>query len=654
MMKHDLPVWQPGQEELENSFVARFIRYCGFDSYETLHRFSMEHDDQYWRKYLEFSGIVWKQDYQTFVQFDRGIEFPRWFVGGQLNWVDSVLRWSQDDFTAKRPAIIAERESGHRQQVSYEELALKVRGFARGLKQIGINRGDRVGMLMENGIEANVSLMAISYIGAVAVPLFTGFGVDAIVSRLASCDARLILATTGFPRRGRFVDAQAYIREAVRQLPSVEQIYWKVSPEGPALETHDQRWEQLLVESNGHVDSQASFDSASMDPNDPFLLIYTSGTTGKPKGPVHTHAGFPLKMAHDSNVHINIGKGDVLCWPADMGWIAGPIVSFSALLNGATLVTYDGAPDTPDWGVMGSLIEKYQVTHYGASPTLIRGLQAHAKQALAHDFSSIRVLITAGESISPEHHHWFQTTFGRGVCPIINITGGTEVSCALLSSVVVKPIAPSCFNTTSPAVAADVIDATGQSVTGEIGELAVRKPFVGMCNSFWRDDPRYLESYWQTLPGIWVHGDLALHDADGYYYLLGRSDDTIKVAGKRLGPAEVEAILVELPQIADVAAIGVADAMKGNRLVVFLTPKPDFSGDAEGLKQTVMDLVQSRMGKPFRPSEVYVASQLPKTRSTKVMRRLIRNVYMDAPYGDLSSLDNPAALEELKRLIHPA
>ncbi|WP_322348737.1 AMP-binding protein [Orrella marina] len=644
-MKNDLPVWLPGKDEIENSFVARFIRYCGFESYEALHRFSIEQDDQYWRKYIEFSGFVWKRDHETFVHFERGVEFPQWFIGGQLNWVDSVLRWSDDTFTADRPAIIAERESGHCQQVTYKELAQKVRAFANGLRQIGIKRGDRVGMLMENGVEANVSLIAISYIGAVAVPLFTGFGVDAIISRLASCDARLILATTGFPRRGRFVDAQAYIRDAVKELPSVEHIYWKPSPEGSELEAHDLRWSQLLAHSD-----EASV-SESMDPNDPFLLIYTSGTTGKPKGPVHTHAGFPLKMAHDSNVHINIGKGDVLCWPADMGWIAGPIVSFSALLNGATLVTYDGAPDTPDWGVMGSLIEKYRVTHFGASPTLIRGLQAHASDALAHDFSSIKVLITAGESITPEHHYWFQTTFGRGECPIINITGGTEVSCALLSSVVVKPIAPSCFNTTSPAVSADVVDASGQSVTGEIGELVVRKPFVGMCSSFWRDDKRYLESYWQTISGIWVHGDLALHDTDGYYYLLGRSDDTIKVAGKRLGPAEVEAILVELPQIADVAAIGVADAMKGNRLVVFLTPKPDFNGDPEVLKQTVMDLVQSRMGKPFRPSEVYVASQLPKTRSTKVMRRLIRNVYMNAPYGDLSSLDNPAALDELKHLI---
>ncbi len=648
MTTHSLPIWQPGQAEIENSFVARFMRFCQTDSYDHFYQYSIDHPDEFWRKFIDFTGFVWKKDYETFMNLDRGYEFPRWFIGGELNWVDSVLRWSDHPRSADQVAIASERESGHVEQVTYRELRAKVVALAKGLRRQGITRGDRVGMLMENGIEANVSLMAISYIGAVAVPLFTGFGVDAIVSRLISCDARMLLATTGFQRRGRFVDAESHIRQAVQQLPSVEAVYWKRSPEGPALKAGDLDWHDLSVPDDG-----VAMASEAMGANDPFLLIYTSGTTGKPKGPVHTHGGFPLKMAHDSTIHINISQGDVLCWPADMGWIAGPLVSFSALLNGATLVTYDGAPDAPDWSRMAGLIEKYHVTHFGASPTLIRGLQAHEKEAISKDLSSIRTLITAGESISPEHHHWFQTTFGRGVCPIINITGGTEVSCALLASVVVKPIAPSSFNTPSPGVEVDVLDAQGNSVVGEIGELAIRRPFVGMCSSFWRDDERYLESYWQVFPKTWVHGDLALHDKDGYHYLLGRSDDTIKVAGKRLGPAEVEAILVELPQINDVAAIGVADALKGNRLVVFLTPKPDFRGDPEQLKATVMDLVQARMGKPFRPSEVYVVEQLPKTRSTKVMRRLIRNVYMGAPYGDLSSLDNPTALEELKSLIHP-
>lgn len=639
------PIWQPRQSDLENSFVARFMHHLGFKSYEDFYRFSVEQPEQYWGAFIAFYGFVWSKDYTQFSDFSRGPEFPDWFVGGELNWVDNVMRWADHPVVGNLPSIISERESGSIEKISYRDLRERVRQLAGGLKAWGIKRGDRIGLLMENGIEANVSFLAISYLGAIVVPLFTGFGVDAIVSRLSSCKARILLATTGFSRRGRFIDAASFVEEALKQLPTVETVFWKASPEGPQLAEGHDNWYDLA----SHAPLQTAAER--MDPNDPFMVIYTSGTTGKPKGPVHTHGGFPLKMAHDSAIHINIQQGDILCWPADMGWIAGPLVSTSALLNGATLVTYDGAPDFPNWSRMASIIERNKVTHYGASPTLIRGFQAHATEAINGDLSSIQVMVTAGESISPEHHHWFHQNFGRMDCPIINITGGTEVSCALLASVVVKPIAPSCFNTQSPGVEVDVVDANGRSVTGQIGELAILKPFVGMCKSFWEDDERYLDTYWRTNPGLWIHGDLALHDKDGYFYLLGRSDDTIKVAGKRLGPAEVEVIVVELEAVSEAAAIGVDDPLKGNKLLVFVILKPGCDEEHDEIKKKIKERVEQRMGKPFRPSEVYIVEQMPKTRSTKVMRRLIRQIYSNTPLGDLSALDNPAALDEIKRVI---
>ena len=639
-------IWQPRAEDLSDSNIARLMRRLGFTDYEAFYRFSIEQPAKYWKEVNKFCGIVWSKEYTQYIDTSQGVEFPNWFTGGELNWVDTVLRWSEDPATAQQPALIAEREQIPPEIVTFSELKIRVQNFAAGLSKLGIQRGDRVGLLIENGIEANVALLGLSYLGAIVVPLFSGFGVDAIVARLSSCTARMLIASTGFSRRGNFVDARAIVEAACQQLPTIERIIWKHSPEGPPLKEGDLSWSVVATQTSGqHV------PSARMSPDDPFMVIYTSGTTGKPKGPVHTHGGFPLKMAHDSNVHFDVRRGDVVCWPADMGWIAGPLVSTMALLNGATLVTYDGAPDYPDWTRMGKLIERYRVTVYGASPTLIRGYASHAAVALEPDLSSIRLLITAGEPIDPLHFKWFETYFGHGTCPIINVTGGTEASCALLSSVVIKPIAAGSFNTASPSVMTDVVDAAGASVKNEIGELSIRAPYVGMTRSFWNDDARYLDSYWRTIPGQWIHGDLALHDDQGYFYILGRSDDTLKIAGKRLGPAEVEEILLALKEVSEAAAIGVSDPSKGQKLVVFVIASPDYKGEAAALEILIKDHVANRMGKPFRPSQVYIMKDLPKTRSQKVMRRLIRNIFMQEKLGDLSALNNPSAMEELQEVL---
>ena len=645
MNSSEFPKWQPRPEDLTDSNIARLMQELGFADYDDLFRFSIEHPDKYWRAVNKFCGIVWSRDYDQYIDTSRGIEFPRWFVGGELNWVDTVLRWADHPDTANRPAIIAEREQIPAVTVTYAELRKHVRDFAAGLARQGIRRGDRVGLLSENGLEANVALLGVSYLGAIVVPLFSGFGVDAIVARLGSCEARTLIASTGFSRRGQFVDARAIVETARQQLPSLEFIIWKHSPEGPDLRAGDISYADV-ASANGD-----GLESARMSPDDPFMVIYTSGTTGKPKGPVHTHGGFPLKMAHDSQLHFDVRMGDVFCWPADMGWVAGPLVSTSALLNGATLVCYDGAPDYPDWTRMGRLIEDHKVTVYGASPTLIRGYATHSEQALSRDMSSIRLLITAGEAIDPVHFKWFEEHFGRGTCPVINVTGGTEATCALLSSVVVKPIAAASFNTVSPSVATDVVDDQGNTLIGSIGELSIRAPFVGMTQSFWQDDERYLESYWRTSPGQWIHGDLALHDEEGFFYILGRSDDTIKVAGKRLGPAEVEEILLALDSVSEAAAIGVTDPAKGQRLIVFVIPTPEWKGTDDEIEREIKNHVADRMGKPFRPSRVYVMKELPKTRSLKVMRRLIRNVFTEQRLGDLSALGNPSAIDELKAVL---
>lgn len=648
---HSSNTWQPGQRELQHSGVVQLMHALDVPTYDELLRVSVAEPERYWRIAMRHCAIAWDQQPQGYVDLVRGPEFPSWFPGGRLNWVNTIFAWSRSAATAQQAAVVGEREDGSATSVTYAELEARVREFAAGLAQHGVRQGDRIGLLMENGVDATVSLLAIVYLGAVVVPLFSGFGVDAIVARLSAAEARMVIASTGFSRRTKRIDVQGALRDAWRQLPQLERVVWKRAEGENARSGHDDRnldWQATAMAGQG-----SQLAPVSLTPDTPFMVIYTSGTTGKPKGVVHTHGSFPLKIAHDAVVHFDVRPGDVYCWPADMGWIAGTLVLGCALLRGATLVCYDGAPDYPDWSRMSRVVERHKVTHFGSAPTLIRGMASHEDLALAGDRSTVRLLITAGEGIAPEHFNWFQQRFGDGTAPLINYTGGTEVSGALLSSVPIRPIPPSGFNTVSPGVAVDVVNPSGQSVTGEVGELAIRAPFVGMTQSFWHDDKRYLETYWQAIPGIWVHGDLALRTAEGNFFMMGRSDDTLKVAGKRLGPAEVEEVVLELGDVAEAAAIGVDDAEKGQKLVVFVVAKPGAVAAPAEMQRAVIDHVDKRLGRPFRPGLVHVVGQLPKTRSSKIMRRVIRSVYCGLPAGDLSSLDNPAALDEV-RSVAPA
>jgi acetyl-CoA synthetase len=633
--------WYPRPEDLTDSNVVRLINELRLENYDALYRFSIESPAEYWRAVCKLCGVVWSKDYSDLVDLSRGKEFPRWFLGGELNWIDTVFARAGDPVCATRVAVIAETESGDICKVTYAELRDRVRGLAAGLLALNLGKGDRIGMLMEPGIEAVVTLLAIVYIGAVFVPLYSGFGVEPILSRLSSCGARALIATTGFRRRGRQIDTTDIALE-VKQRLSLDTLVLKRGDKEP-LHSNALDWAAVAK-----TTPPPHLASARTAPHDPFMVIHTSGTTGLPKGTVHTHGGFPIKIAHDSLLHFDVRPADVLFWPADMGWIAGALVVASALIHRATLVCYDGAPDFPDWSRMSRIIGRHKVTHFACGPTMIRGFAANEAVALSGDTSSIRILITGGEPIDPEHFVWQRRSFGDGTAPLINYSGGSEVSGAIVSSVVVKPIAPAGFNTASPGMVVDVVDGSGQSIEGEIGELAILEPFIGMTQSFWEDDERYLDAYWRTWPGKWIHGDLAIRTKSGGFLLRGRSDDTIKVAGKRLGPAEIEEILLEVPGVTEGAAIGVDDPTKGQMLVVFIVaagPEQDWPS-----AQTISARVETRLGKLYRPGRIHFLQQLPKTRNGKVMRRAIRSAYCGLPSGDLSSLDNRSALEPIVEL----
>ncbi len=633
--------WHPQLRHFESANVLKLADHLGLADFDALLKYSVDETEAYWRGAIDFLKFRWETEPTGYVDLSRGKEFPVWFPGGKLNWVNTILARADDPESAGRLAVAAENEKGNVSRLTYAELAVAVRRFAAGLRSHDIGRGDRVGLLIDNGMEATVSVLGLAYVGAIFVPLFSGFGHEAVISRLDSSGATALIASTGFDRRGNHVDVAQVVRDVCAHLPAIEKVIWKCAP-GTKTPDGGLDWHDLAATEDDGTTAEI------MSPMDPFMVIYTSGTTGKPKGAVHTHGGFPLRIAHDSAVHFNVSEGDVFCWPADMGWIAGTLILSTTLLRGASLILYTGAPDFPDWSRMSKLIETYGATHFGSAPTLIRGMAANEEAALRHDRSTLKVLITAGEVIDAEHFVWFQDVFAGNGSPVINYTGGTEVSGGLLSSVQVRPITPGGFNTATPAIDVIVAGPDGNPVVGEVGELVMRQPFIGMTASFWEDDERYIDTYWSHIPGMWVHGDLAYQAADGSYLIMGRSDDTLKVAGKRLGPAEVEEVVIEFDEVSEAAAVGISDPVKGQILVVFLVLGP--GQQAGGIERRAADAVAERLGKPFRPREVHVVRQLPKTRSGKIMRRLVRHAYSGSQLGDISSLDNPAALDEIAAL----
>jgi acetyl-CoA synthetase len=420
-------------------------------------------------------------------------------------------------------------------------------------------------------------------------------------------------------------------------------MFRRVGREVPWTAGRDHDWAEL-IEAAG---DGSGAEHQNLEPESPLLLIYTSGTTGKPKGAIHVHAGFPLKAAQDMAHGFDVGEGDVVFWYTDIGWMMGPWLIFGSLLHGATMVLYEGTPDTPGPDRLWRMVAEHRVTMLGVSPTLIRALMGAGPELPGrHDLSSLRVLGGTGEPWNPEPFLWYFQQVGGGRIPVVNYTGGTEISGGILCGNVIRPLRPCSFAGPLPGMAAEVLDDQGRSVREEVGELAVRRPWPGMTRGFWGSRDRYLEAYWSRFPDVWVHGDWAYVADDGLWYVLGRSDDTIKVAGKRLGPAEVESVLVGHPTVAESAAVGVPDELKGEVVVCFVVLRPGVESSAV-LAEELKDLVAGALGKPLRPRAVEFVGELPKTRNAKILRRVVKAVYLGLEPGDLSSLENPTALEAI-------
>ena len=636
----DEVIWRPTPEIIERARITRLMRSLGVTSLAELQQRSIEDPEWYWNGVVKDLDLRWLTPYTRVLDDARGPAWPRWFPGGRLNFSDNCLDRNLDAGRGRKPAIVWEGDDGQTRTLTYAELAREVNRLANALRALGIAEGDRVGIFLPMSPEAAIATLAVVRIGAIYTPCFSGFGAQAVASRLQDSEAKLLITADGFQRRGQIVRVKETADEALTQCETVQHVlvYRRLGRDIPWTAGRDRWWHDAVAEQS---DQCAPVAVAS---DHPCLIIYTSGTTGRPKGTVLTHGGFLLKCAHDFAYCHDVGDDDRLFWLTDLGWLMGPMLFTAALALGATAVVFEGVQDYPRPDRLWALVERHKISVLGMSPTAVRALMPHGPEHVhAHDLSSLRILGSTGEPWNPEPYRWLFENAGKARIPITNYTGGTEISGGILGCFPIAPIKPCAFAGPIPGMAADVFDENGRPVRGAVGELVITKPWPGMTAGFWRDSARYEDTYWSRWKDVWVHGDWAIIDADGFWYIQGRSDDTLKIAGKRLGPAEVESVLVGHPAVAEAGVIGVPHEVKGEAIVCFVVLRPGQT-PSEPLRKELAERVANQMGKALKPEKVLFTRDLPKTRSAKIMRRVIRATHLGREPGDLSSLENPAAV----------
>ena len=638
-------VWEPTPEYIERANLTRFMRQHGISDFDEMMRRSTEDVDWFTESVLEFLDIQFYEPYSQIVDLSEGIQFPKWCMDGKMNIIHNCVdKYVGKQHAASLPAVIWEGEEGDTKTLKYRELYEQVNKAANALRSLGLGRGDAIGLFMPMTLEIVVAMLAIAKIGGVILPLFSGYGAGAVVTRLADADAKALFTADGFFRRGKPVPMKPVADEAAAQVPTLQHMIVLNRADIPVKMKpgRDRWWSDLIAPQPAEAETEMT------SAEDVLMVIYTSGTTGKPKGAVHTHCGFPVKAAQDMAFGTDVQQSHVIYWMTDMGWMMGPWLVFGALILGATLFIYDGAPDYPGPDRLWKMVADHKITQLGVSPTLIRALIPHGDEPFKkHDLSSLRFFASTGEPWNPDPWMWLFEKVGEGKRPIINYSGGTEISGGIVMGNPIMPLKPCSFSAACPGIAADVYDEDGQSLQNAVGELVIKSPWIGMTRGFWNDKERYLDTYWSRWENVWVHGDFAAIDSDGLWYILGRSDDTLKIAGKRLGPAEVESVLVGHPDVVEAAAIGVPDPVKGMALVLFAVCRPGVRGD-DALKDELRKSVIAAMGKPLAPKDILFVSDLPKTRNAKVMRRMIRAAYLGQEPGDTSSLVNPEVVAEIR------
>ena len=638
-------VWRASPEVIEASNIKRFIDHMGADSYDDLLRKAGADPDWFWDRTIGFMDYRFETPYSQVCDRSRGAPWATWCVGGRTNATISFLDRHRGTPTYERTAVVYETEAGVVTEWSYAELDRQICRLAAALKELGYGPNDAIGIYMPMVPEVVAAYYAVARIGAIVVPLFSGFGRDAIVTRLSDAGATGVLTVDTTQRRGRPIGMKETMDEALAFLPDIRHQIVLRQNDGREnwQEGRDLDWRELTA---GKPDD---FPAEIVDADHPLLLVYTSGTTGKPKGTLLTHCGFPVKIGFDLLVCMDLKPQDRMMWISDFGWVVGPMITTVCALAGATMVLVEGTPDYPDPGRMWRLVDAHKVSFLGVAPTTIRGLmRAGTEEVDKWDLSTLRVLASTGEPWTEEAWMWCFEHVCKRRAPLFNWTGGTEISGGILIGTPIHPLKPCAFGGPVPGMEADIFDEAGKPTPpGEVGELVLKAPSIGLTRGLWKDSERYIESYWSTYDDVWRHGDWASRDADGMWFVHGRSDDTLKIAGKRTGPAEIEGLVMATGLVSEAAAIGLHDDRAGQQVMCVCVTAPNVAAD-EDTAGKVRDAVADGLGRAFRPAHVLFVQDLPKTRNMKIMRRVVRAAVEGKDPGDLTALVNPEAVDYVR------
>lgn len=637
-------IWEPTEELLTHSNIARFMKKQGIGSYHQLVQKSAADIAWFWTACLEDLHLSWFKPYSKLVE--GHLPWATWFINGQINITHNCLDRHQGTPTENKVAFIWEGDCGASKKITYGELFDKTNHCASGLKNLGVKKGDCVAIYMPMMPEMIVAFFAILKLGAIVVPIFSGFGPEPAAIRMNDAKVKILITADGGLRRGKKIPIKKLADEAVKNVATIKHVVVakRLFEDVPWTEGRDVWFDELLKwEGAVETEKTAAEDHA--------LIIYTSGTTGKPKGTVHTHAGSLAQITKEVAYTMDCKADDVFFWVTDIGWMMGPWEIIGATALGATFVIFEGAPNYPKPDRLWEMVAKHRVSILGISPTAIRLLKKEdMSNVTRHNLSTLRLFGSTGEAWDTESYLWFFENIGKKKCPIMNISGGTEIIGCLLAPLPILPLKACTLGGPALGMDVDVWNEGGQSVREEVGYLVCKKPAPSMTKGFLNDRERYLDTYFAKWPGVWNHGDWATVDHDGYWFLRGRADDVIKVSGHRTGPSEIESALMEHEAVAECAAIGVPHEIKGESIVCFVVLKSGVISQpaAISLAGEIREKVGAKLGKTLMPEKIIFVASLPKTRSAKIVRAAIKKKYLGLPLGDTSSIENPEALDGIK------
>ncbi len=640
-------VWRPSKKFVEGTRIWRFMRRHRVKDYRRLVERSAREPEWFWPAIIEDLKIEFYKKYRRLRDSSRGIPWTEWFVGGELNIVHNCLDRHARSEKRHKAAIVWEGEGGEVRTVTFAQLYSEVNRVASAMRELGIKRGDTIGIYMPMCPEVVTQMYAAMKLGAIVIPIFSGYAAPAVSLRLNHAEAKLLFTADGSYRRGRLVPIKAEADRAAAEVPSLKRVvvFKRTGSETPWTEGRDVWWHDFLR------GGSAQCPTERMGSMDPALIIYTSGTTGMPKGTVHSHAGALVQVAKEVAYFFDLKDEDLFFWLTDIGWMMGPWMIMGSHNLAGTIFLYEGAPDHPAPDRLWDMIERHRITIFAMSPTAVRMLMRSGDEWVRRrDLSSLRILGSTGEPWDPASWLWYFRNVGGGRCPIINISGGTDIIGCFLAPLPICPLKPTTLVGPGIGMDIDCVDDECRPVRGRMGYLVARSHAPSMTRGLWKAPEKYIEAYWSRWPNVWDHGDWVLVDEDGYWFILGRADDVIKVAGRRIGPSEVETALMKHPAVSEAAAIGVPHEIKGEGIVCFAVLRPGFS-PSDALMEELKDAVARELGKVDRPEEVVFVSGLPKTRTAKIVRRVIKARFLGRELGDISSIENPQAIEEIPRRV---